>query len=69
MFHNCPIPNCPNTVTMEKLMCNWHWRFVPRALQREVYAAYNHGECRPEHAARCADATAVVASKMAALRN
>ncbi len=49
-------------------MCGWHWRFVPRALQRAVYTAYNGGECRPDHAARCAEAVSVVQRKMNDLR-
>jgi hypothetical protein len=69
MLHSCPITGCFSRVTMEKLMCFYHWQFVPAKLARAVYAAYNHGECMPEHAARCAEATAIVQRKMDALRN
>jgi hypothetical protein len=68
-MHPCPIRNCASSVTMEKLMCFYHWQFVPAKLARAVYAAWNGCEATAEHAARCAEATAAVQRKMDALRN
>lgn len=66
-MHACPIRGCPSRVTMDKLLCNYHWRFVPGKLKLQVYAAWNGGECHSDHAARCAEATAAVQRKMDAL--
>jgi hypothetical protein len=44
--HKCPVPVCTTEVVNHLLMCNPHWRKVPRELQRKVYAAwgsYNRG--------------------------
>lgn len=67
MHFCCPIRGCTNSVTMGKLMCSWHWRFVPRKIAREVAVAWNRGECAPDHAARCSEAAAIVQRKMNAL--
>jgi hypothetical protein len=69
MHFCCPISGCPYAITMARGMCWFHFGFVPAKLSRAVYEAYNHGECGPEHRARCAEATAAVQRKMNALRN
>ncbi len=69
MHYCCPIKGCTYSVTMEKLMCSWHWSFVPRKQRLIIRAAWNGGECAPDHAARCAEATAIVQRKMDVLRN
>jgi hypothetical protein len=42
-LHPCPIRRCPRDVPEHLLTCGIHWRMVPPALQRAVYAAYDHG--------------------------
>jgi hypothetical protein len=63
-MHQCPVRGCTSSVTMQKLLCYYHWRLVPRSLQRAVYRAWNGGEATPDHAARCADALAAVEYKL-----
>jgi hypothetical protein len=42
--HACPIPGCRyHSLPYGLLMCPDHWRLVPRALQKQVYAAWNKG--------------------------
>lgn len=41
--HLCPARRCPREVPDHLLMCGIHWRLVPRALQRAVMLAYDHG--------------------------
>jgi hypothetical protein len=41
--HKCPAPDCDVSLQGAQLMCPPHWRQVPRPLQQEVYAAWNHG--------------------------
>jgi hypothetical protein len=43
--HPCPIPGCCyRRLPFGLLMCPNHWRLVPRALQKQVYAAWNRGQ-------------------------
>lgn len=41
--HKCPAPDCTVQVGRIQLMCPGHWKMVPKPLQRELYAAYDHG--------------------------
>jgi hypothetical protein len=43
MTHLCPRRTCPREVPDHLLMCGIDWRTLPPALQRAVYAAYDHG--------------------------
>lgn len=44
MPHPCPIDNCSKLDLPDHLlMCAYHWRMVPKGLQRDVYAAYRRG--------------------------
>jgi hypothetical protein len=58
--HHCHARGCATAVPPEMLMCRAHWRMVPRAVQRAVWAAYRPGQCadkRPSEAwHRAADA-------------
>lgn len=38
--HVCPVIRCKTIVPNRYLMCAPHWRMVPAALQRAVWAAY-----------------------------
>lgn len=42
--HLCHAKRCPVTVPPKLLMCPAHWRMVPPALQRAVWAAYVKGQ-------------------------
>jgi len=43
--HTCHARGCPTVVKPELLMCLVHWRKVPRAIQRAVWATYRQGQC------------------------
>ncbi len=45
MSHHCHARGCTVEVKPEMLMCLRHWRMVPRAIQRAVWAAYRPGQC------------------------
>lgn len=45
MVHTCHARGCSAPVKPELLMCFKHWRMVPRAIQRAVWAAYRPGQC------------------------
>lgn len=40
-LHDCAAKGCHQLVPKHMLMCNTHWRMVPAAVQREVYAAWS----------------------------
>lgn len=40
----CPVPGCKKRHRRGLMMCFPHWRKVPKKLQLEVYAAFNHGQ-------------------------
>lgn len=42
--HVCHATRCNVKVPPKMLMCLKHWKMVPRALQREVWAAYVPGQ-------------------------
>lgn len=44
--HLCHARGCDTAVPPKLLMCGRHWRLVPKALQRAVYAAYVPGQER-----------------------
>lgn len=43
--HTCHARGCDKHVKPELLMCLKHWRMVPRAIQRAVWATYRDGQC------------------------
>jgi hypothetical protein len=43
--HHCHAIDCHSHCAPERLMCPAHWRMVPLALQRAVWASYRHGQC------------------------
>jgi hypothetical protein len=43
MTHICPARRCGVELPDHLLMCPPHWRLVPTAYKRAVYAAYRHG--------------------------
>ena len=43
--HMCHARGCRVPVKPTLLMCPDHWRRVPAAIQRAVYATYRHGQC------------------------
>lgn len=44
MPHHCHAFGCKNTVSPKKLMCLKHWRMVPAAIQKAVWATYVPGQ-------------------------
>lgn len=40
-MHECAVPHCGREIAASHLMCPFHWRLVPPATQREVYAAWS----------------------------
>lgn len=44
--HKCPGHECTAVVPPAKLMCPGHWGQVPKPLQAEVYAAWDHSRGR-----------------------
>ena len=45
MSHPCHARGCSTPVRPELLMCLRHWRMVPAAIQRAVWATYRPGQC------------------------
>lgn len=43
--HHCHAQGCKTPCKPEMLMCLRHWRMVPKAIQRAVWAAYVSGQC------------------------
>lgn len=39
--HRCHLPGCETPTPRQFLFCPPHWRRVPKAIQREVWAAYH----------------------------
>lgn len=37
---SCPIDECVETITSERVMCRRHWYMVPRDLRSEVWDAW-----------------------------
>jgi len=44
MKHTCHAQGCTTVVPPKLLMCLYHWRMVPRELQRAVWATYRKGQ-------------------------
>lgn len=42
--HICHAIGCAKVVPPRMLFCLWHWRMVPKALQRKVWATYVDGQ-------------------------
>lgn len=36
----CPLDGCPRTARAGQLMCGYHWRQVPKALQSDVWRTW-----------------------------
>lgn len=64
-MHQCPKRDCVAQVPDDQLACYPHWQQVPRALQRAVYAAWDHGRGQGSAAHRAAITRAVVAMNRA----
>lgn len=45
--HRCYAAGCTRTVPAQLLMCARHWRLVPKAIQKRVWAAYQNGQEQP----------------------
>lgn len=63
--HECHAHGCNISVPRKMLMCRWHWRMVPGAIQRDVWAHYvpgqEHGQSTPtEEWHKAADAAIAV---------
>jgi hypothetical protein len=43
MSHACPIPDCERPAKDGQLMCWPHWRRVPRALNKAIFATCAYG--------------------------
>lgn len=50
--HHCHAEGCAVATRPELLMCGRHWRMVPRALQRAVWASYRAGQCDDKRPSR-----------------
>jgi len=64
--HLCHARQCQTAVPPKRLMCLKHWRMVPRALQRRVWALYRPGQeitktPTPEYLEAARDAVEAVA--------
>lgn len=46
MSHHCHALACEVNVPPRMHMCKGHWRIVPRALQRRLWATYRRGQER-----------------------
>lgn len=46
----CAAKGCPKTVERRMLMCSYHWRLVPRTIQKRVWANYRDGQENTGHA-------------------
>ena len=44
MAHECHAIECHTPVPPSRLMCLKHWRMVPRAIQKRVWAEYRPGQ-------------------------
>lgn len=44
MSHPCHADNCDVEIDPSRLACLKHWRMVPRALQKELWAEYVPGQ-------------------------
>lgn len=67
-MHHCPVAGCTSSKPMSRLMCYFHWHFVPPSIKRRILASWNGGECTTEHAELCAYATRLVNAKMEKIR-
>jgi len=47
--HTCHARGCATPVKPEMLMCFFHWRRVPKKIQRAVWASYRPGQCNDMH--------------------
>lgn len=46
--HRCPVPGCDNTVRYGNVVCGPCWTYVPWSKRREVAAAFQLRETRPD---------------------
>lgn len=57
--HRCPVDDCAIDVAADKLMCQKHWRMVPKDTQDDVYITWRRSNRAPsdvKHAAAHRDA-------------
>lgn len=45
MKHTCHARGCQVEVKPELLMCLKHWKLVPKAIQKRIWAYYRVGQC------------------------
>lgn len=45
--HHCYATGCPTRIALSLLMCPRHWRMVPKAIQKRVWATYQEGQELP----------------------
>lgn len=62
MPHPCAIPDCPTPAKDGQLMCLAHWRRVPRALNRAIFATVNDRD-RTAYLANVAEAVRIIQEK------
>lgn len=63
MAHLCAIPDCPRPAKDRQLMCWPHWRRVPRALNKAIFATC--GRDAVAYEANVAEAVRIVQEKEA----
>jgi hypothetical protein len=61
--HQCAAFGCRAVVPWNQLMCGRCWRLVPRAIQTDVYAAWNGGKRTPAWCGAVNRAIAAVAEQ------
>lgn len=54
--HTCAAVGCQRSIELRMLMCIEHWRMVPKAAQRDIWASYRTLHRRPDAAERYAAA-------------
>lgn len=62
MSHPCAIPGCTRPAKDRQLMCWPHWRRVPKALNRAIFATYAHGPIQ-SYRENVAEAVRIVQAK------
>lgn len=62
MSHLCAIPDCHRPAKDHQLMCWPHWRRVPRALNKAIFATYRLGP-KADYDANVAEAIRIVIEK------
>lgn len=58
--HRCAMEPCPIEIPHRQLMCQGHWRMVPRPIQQEIYSVFRKRRGGPAHLAAIARAIRTV---------